>query len=120
MSIKKYIIDGAIKKYIIGGVIILVGGLAGYKNTPINQHNIEKNSTKANGYDVEIIYFDVETKKGGQMIIRDKKESLISYDWNSDDRIDKIEIYAQKGSPLEKLASIEKLNDIYQDFKKRH
>ena len=54
------------------------------------------------------------------MIIRDKKESLISYDWNSDDRIDKIEIYAQKGSPLEKLASIEKLNDIYQDFKKRH
>ena len=109
----------SIKKYIIGGAIILAG-LTGCKNAPINQHNIEKNSTKANGYDVEIIYFDVETKKGGQMIIRDKKESLISYDWNSDDRIDKIEIYAQKGSPLEKLASIEKLNDIYQDFKKRH
>lgn len=109
----------SIKKYIIGGAIILAG-LTGCKNAPINQHNIEKNSTKANGYDVEIIYFDVETKKGDQMIIRDKKESLISYDWNSDDRIDKIEIYAQKGSPLEKLASIEKLNDIYQDFKKRH
>ncbi len=108
-----------IKKYIIGGVIILAG-LTGCKDAPIKQHNVEKNSAKVGGYDIEIFYFDVETKKGAQMNVKKEKEFIASYDWNGDDRMDKIELNAPKGSPLEKLASIEKLSEIYQDFKKRH
>lgn len=108
-----------IKKYIIGGAIILAG-LTGCKDAPINQHNIERNSAKAEGYNIEVFYFDVETKKGAQLNVGSGKEFIVSYDFNGDDRIDKIELNAKKGSPLEKLASIEKLSEIYQDFKKRH
>ena len=48
------------------------------------------------------------------------KERLVGTDFEGDGRIDLIGVYTPKGSPLEELASVDKLGEILKKVQERH
>lgn len=96
----------------------LVGCQGMYKNM-----SIDRQVEKANGYDVVIMYYNKEHKGADIRIGNYQDEQGFDYvlyarDRDGDGRVEEIHINAPKGSPLEKLACAEKIDEIYTSLKK--
>jgi hypothetical protein len=103
-------------------VAISLASLIGCRPEPI----VERNVQKANGYDVMIHYNNkkhegpVEFRIGhlqGERLSEGFDQVIYAMDEDGDGRFDRLNLYAPKGSPLEELASIKKLDEIYAGLK---
>lgn len=98
--------------------------LAGCKPEKVS----ENNSSSANGYDVSIEYYKKGSEAADLRIGTLRNESdpdagfsefILARDYDGDGKIDEIKIYAQKGSPLEDMASIKETTRILKEVKQR-
>ncbi|MBT3323864.1 hypothetical protein HN681_00610 [archaeon] len=72
-----------------------------------------------NGYSVTLLYSDIEGSDRRISIYRKNseiEESLSGQDFNGDNRIDRIFLDAPNGSPLEELASVEKMSELLTNY----
>jgi len=90
---------------------------------------IEKNMPEANGYTVMVRYFGNKNSSAGEIWIGDynTKENgegfsnlIYAIERDGDGRIDVIKLLAPKGNPLEELASVDKIGQIFSEFQRKH
>ncbi|MBN1377284.1 hypothetical protein JW949_03035 [Candidatus Woesearchaeota archaeon] len=82
---------------------------------------LERNMSEANGYDVLVHYMN-RSKSSAEITIGDYgfSERIYALDNDGDGRVDQINLKVPKGSPLEKLASVEKIDEILRKIQEKN
>jgi hypothetical protein len=110
-----------LKKYAAIGTLALAT-LAGCRPAP----NLEENMPEANGYDVMVHYND-EKSSAAEIRIGTYEgngngfsELIYAVERDGDGRVDEVKLLAPKGSPLESLASVSKVDEIFAKFQEKN
>ena len=88
---------------------------------------LEANMPEANGYTVMVHYLG-DKNSAAEIRIGDYETEgssgfsnlIYAMERDGDGRIDEIRLLAPKGSPLEELASVDKVGQIFNEFQKKH
>lgn len=114
-----------IRKYLSTGVLLVAATISGCKGDN-SRSVLEIDMPEANGYDVVVEYLD---KDKSNMSIRIgtygpeghfEGEMIYAEDVDGDGRVDNLHLRVGKGSPLEKLASVEKAGEILKAVKEKN